>query len=362
MEAMDEATNLLLQGQAEIWKHIFSFVNSMALKCAVELRIPDILHSHNRPLSLLEIASKIPNSSSPNLPYLSRIMRLLVHNKIFTSTTLPSSGDGDEPSSVVYGPTEVSSWLVQDGNELSFGPFLLMENHPWTLSPWHQLSACVREGGIAFKKAHGCEIWDFAAKNPEFNKLFNDGMACTGKITRNAILSGLEKDAFKGLESVVDVGGGTGQTIAEIVGNYPQIKGINFDLPHVIATAPEYAGVSHVGGDMFREIPAAQAVFMKWVMHDWDDEDCVRILKNCRKAIPEETGKIFIVDLVLNPDGDVVFGSTGLALDLLMIAHSSGGMERTEFEWKILLQKGGFPRYKITKIPALYSMIEAYPN
>lgn len=97
-------------------------------------------------------------------------------------------------------------------------------------------------------------------------------------------------------------------------------------------------------------------------MHDWGDEDCVKILKNCRKAIPEKTGKIFIVDLVLKPDGNGVFDSIGMLFDLLMIAHSSGGMERTETEWKNLLEKGGFPRCKITELPALYSIIEAYPN
>lgn len=96
-------------------------------------------------------------------------------------------------------------------------------------------------------------------------------------------------------------------------------------------------------------------------MHDWGDEDCVKILKNCRKAIPEKTGKIFIVDVVLKPEGDGLFDSIGMIFDLLMIAHSSGGKERTEPEWKKLLEKGGFPRYNITEIPACFSIIEAYP-
>ncbi|CAI9088315.1 OLC1v1022618C1 [Oldenlandia corymbosa var. corymbosa] len=360
MEAsMDEAAKLQLQGQAHVWKQIFSFVNSMALKCAVDLRIPDILHSHNRPLSLSEIASKITNNSpSPNtVNYLSRIMRFLVHNQIFTSTTSPDS------STVLYGPTPASSWLVTGSTGLSLAPYMSMHLHPWFLSPWHRLSECVSEGGTPFDNEHGCNIWDFAAKNQKFNKLFNDGMACTGRITMHAILSGFKKDAyaFESLESMVNVGGGTGQAIAEIVKVYPNIKGINFDLPHVIATAPEFAGVSHVGGDMFKEVPSAQAVLMKRIMHDWDEEDCVKILEKCRKAIPEKTGKVFIVDVVLNPDGDEVFGNSALVLDLVMITHTFG-KERTESEWKTLLEKGGFPRYKVTKIPSLYSIIEAYPN
>ncbi|CAI9088317.1 OLC1v1022620C1 [Oldenlandia corymbosa var. corymbosa] len=324
MEAsMDEAAKLQLQGQAHVWKHIFSYVNSMALKCSVELQIPDILHSHNRPLSLSEISSRITNSSSPNvLPYLSRIMRLLVHSQIFTSTI--SSG------SVLYGPTPASSWLVTGSTELSLGPFVLMNLHPRSISPRHRLSGCVREGGtIPFENEHGFNVWDFAATNPEFNKVFNDGI----------VVHWENNNACNPLCAQ---------------------KGINFDLPHVIATAPEHVGVSHVGG-VFKEVPTAKAVFMKWVLHIWDDEDCVKILKNCRKAISEKIGKVIIVEVVLNPEGDEVWGSSGMELDLVMMTGTFR-KERTESEWKALVEKGGFPRYKITKIPALYSIIEAYPR
>ncbi|XP_027081725.1 xanthohumol 4-O-methyltransferase-like [Coffea eugenioides] len=358
-----DAASKLLHGQAQIWKQMFAFVDSMALKCAVELQIADIIHSHGRPLSLSEISSNITNSSSPSFPYLARIMRLLVRNNIFESIEdVQQENGGDTPSTTLYGLTTASRWLLNNNDQLSMTPFILMENHPWLLSPWHQLSTCVREGGIAFQKAHGKEIWDMASQNPEFNKIFNDGMECTGKITMQAILSVFKGTYWDGVESLVDVGGGTGATMAEIVKVYPHIKGINFDLPHVIATAPKYDGVSHVGGDMFDAIPSAQAVFMKWIMHDWCDEDCVKILKNCRRAIPEKTGKVFIVEVVLKPDGDGLFDSIGMILDLLMIAHSSGGKERTEPEWKKLLDKGGFPRYKITEIPACFSIIEAYPE
>ncbi|XP_027183401.1 xanthohumol 4-O-methyltransferase-like [Coffea eugenioides] len=361
MDTSDEGSKLL-HGQAKIWKHLFGFVDSMALKCAVELQIADIIHFHGRPLSLSEISSNITNSSSPNIPYLARIMRLLVRNKIFTSSEVRPGHGGDAPSTILYDLTPASHWLLNNNNQLSLAPFILMENHPWLLSPWHQLSACVREGGIAFQKSHGKEIWDFASQNPEFNMIFNDGMECTGKITVQAVLSGLKSANWDGVESLVDVEGGIGATIAEIVKAYPHIKGINFDLPHVVATAPKYDGVSHVGGDMFDAIPSAQAIFMKWIMHDWDDEDCVKILKNCRRAIPEKTGKIFIVDVVLKPEGDGLFDSVRMKLDLVMIAHASGGKERTEPEWKILLQKGGFPRYNISEIPACLSVIEAYPE
>ena len=87
-------------------------------------------------------------------------------------------------------------------------------------------------------------------------------MACMAKISIKAVIAAY-KDGFGGIGTLVDVGGGTGGGVAEVVKAYPHIKGVNFDLPHVLATAPEYDGVSHVGGDMFDSIPYADAIFMK---------------------------------------------------------------------------------------------------
>ncbi|KAJ7981428.1 O-methyltransferase [Quillaja saponaria] len=281
-------------------------------------------------------------------------MRLLVRRDIFAAHHPSDGGD------TLYDLTHSSKWLIHD-SYMSLAPMLLMENHPWLMKPWHYFSQCVRQGGSAFQKAHGREIWDFSLENPEFNKLFNDGMTCTSKIVIRAILTEY-KDEFESIGSLVDVGGGIGWNMAEIVKSYPHIKGINFDLPHVVATAPTYDGaVTHVGGDMFQTIPNADAVFMKWILHDWSDEDCIKILKNCRKAIPEKGGKLIIVESVLKADGNGVFDEIGVVFDLLMIAHTSGGRERSELEWKRILKEGGFPHYKIIKIQALPSIIEAYP-
>ncbi|KAB1206013.1 (R,S)-reticuline 7-O-methyltransferase [Morella rubra] len=146
------------------------------------------------------------------------------------------------------------------------------------------------------------------------------------------------KDGFDGVGSLVDVGGGTGGMIAEIVKSHPHIRGINFDLPHVVATAP-------------------------WVLHDWGDEDCIKILWNCRKAIPEKRkkGRLIIVDIVLEKDSHDLFDETRMVFDLSMMAHTASGKEKTELEWKEILKEGGFPRYKINKIPTIPSIIEAYP-
>ena len=244
-----------LQAQADIWKYMLSYVDSMAVKCAVELRIADIINMHNCPITLSQIVADIPDALSSNVSYLKRIMRLLVRRKIFTEHHPSEGGD------TKYGMTHLSRWLLQD-SQMSLAPMLLMETHPRLMTPWHTISHCIKDGGICFKKINGREIWDFASENPEFNKLFNDAMACTARIVMNTILSEY-KHGFDSVGSLVDVGGGIGSGLAEIVKSYPHIKGINFDLPHVAATAPIYDGITHVGGDMFHSIPNADAIFMK---------------------------------------------------------------------------------------------------
>ncbi|KAF9605714.1 hypothetical protein IFM89_018057 [Coptis chinensis] len=336
----------ILQGQQNITKLLFAFADTMALKCVVELRIADIINSHGLPISLSEIAAGIQSTSSssspPNINYLFRIMRLLVRKGVF------SSHAPNQNEEKLYGLTNSSKWLLRDA-DFSMTPIIQAVTHHCSMDSFQKLNKCVEEGGYAFAKANGCEIWEFASMNPEFNRLFNSGMASASKIAVDAILSGY-KNGFDGLRSLVDVGGGTGTLIGEIVKAYPHLTGTNFDLPHVVATAPEHAGVVHVGGDMFVEIPHADAIVMKWILHDWNDEDCVKILKNCHKAIANRGVKVIIVEIVLQPDGVAPLDETGLIFDLSMIAHSSGGKERTETEWEKLLRDGGYSRHRIIQI------------
>lgn len=260
MEAYDE--NESLRGQTEILNYTFSYIDSMALKCAVELRIPDIINkSHgDATVTLANISSQISGAPSLDISWLSRIMTILVRRGIFSVHCPSNDASGEEH---YYGLTRSSRWLLQDGSGPTLAPFLLFENHPLMTTAWHNLSECVRRGGpSAFDRAHGKQIWEFAAENLVFNKIFNDGMECTAKIVVKAMMAGYG-EGFASLRSLVDVGGGIGGAVREIVTSHPHIEGINFDLPHVIATAPEYCGVSHVGGNMFESIPNADAVLMK---------------------------------------------------------------------------------------------------
>ncbi|KAM7257955.1 hypothetical protein ACFE04_016050 [Oxalis oulophora] len=344
-----EEMSPLVESQRAIWVLMLAFVDSMATKCAIELRLADIINSHDGPMTLSQIASAIDSPTPPNTDYLFRIMRYLVNKNIFSATT----DDGNEET--LYGPTPLTMWITNDF-ELSLAPMILFQNNPLNQQSLHCFSKCVKQGGDAFTIAHGCNQWEFASKNALYNKMLNKGMACTSNL---AIPILAQYEGLKTIGSLVNVGGGTGQLLSSIIEEYPHVKGINFDLPHVIAMAPELPGVTHVGGDMFKSIPTGEAILLKWIMHDWPDKECIQILRNCRKAIPEN-GRVVLVDIVLQQKEDGSFCDFGLQADLLMFAHT-GGKERTEPEWKNILNEGGFSRYKIVLSIVSTCIIEAYP-
>lgn len=345
------------QAQLQAWNLTFAFASSMAVKAACTLRIPDILAIEGRPLTLHEISSRL-SSATPDLDYLYRVLRFLCLKGVFSLETVPTSDGRAEPR---YGITPISKWLVQGKTGLSLAPLALMEMSPEALTPWLHMSDCVLHGGTAFERAHGMPMWSFANQKPDFNTLFNDAMAnCSGILMRSILEL---YHGFENVETLVDVGGGIGWTISQIKERYPSIKAINFDLPHVVATAPSFAGVEHIGGDMFKSVPSADAILMKWIMHNWDDENCIKILNNCGKALPETGGKLIIVDAVLPTDREQMSALDELRVvsDLVMIAHCSGGKERTIKQWENLLPKAGFPRFNIIPLPSIYSVIEAFP-
>ncbi|KAL2921564.1 (R S)-reticuline 7-O-methyltransferase [Bienertia sinuspersici] len=240
-----------------VYNHLFAYTETLTLRSAIELRIADIIHSHGGPMSISQIASKI-EAPSPHIGWLERVMRMLVRKQIFSINN--DEGDNDE---VLYGLTTTSKWLLHD-QESSLAPMFLTLSDHTLVKPWFEISRSIKDGDeSAFVKAHGESMWEMLAHNHEFKNMFNSGMANLNKPIFDAIFK-FYKEGFSKLEgSIIDVGGASGKLVAAIVEAYPHIKGINFDLPHVVAKAPQYPGVVHVGGDMFQEVPCADNVIMK---------------------------------------------------------------------------------------------------
>jgi len=345
---------------------IFSSVKPMALKAAVLLNIPEIIASRGNggPLSVEQIASHIASansSSSSNshvdMVYLYRILRLLASYGVFTEQEEADQADDADIKKIKYGLTGISKLLVQAGNQQSCGPVLLLIADKVYLEAYQHLHESVLEGCYTFNKAYGMSLWEYLRQNPQVNRLFNEAMATNS----NAVMASVAKmyeDGFKSINTLVDVGGGTGSALPMIVKEHSHIRGINFDLPHVIATAPPITGVKHMEGNMFEQIPFADAVMMKGIIHDWEDEECVKLLRRSYEATPAN-GKVLIVDAVVEGEKETESLSRQLALllDVAMMVYTTGGKERREEEFKGLFQRAGFKSYTIIKLPFLQALI-----
>ncbi|KAL5712062.1 caffeate O-methyltransferase [Ranunculus cassubicifolius] len=316
----------------------------MVLKAAIELDVLEIIAAAGQGafVTPTEIASQIATTNAQAPIMLDRMLRLLASYKVLSCRLRAKEAGGVER---LYGLAPVCRFLVKNEDGVSISPLVLMNQDKILMESWYYLKEAVLDGGIPFNKAYGMTAFDYHGTDPRFNKVFNRGMADHSTITMKKIL-----DIYKGfdnLKSLVDVGGGTGAIINTIVTRHPTIEGINFDLPHVIEDAPSYPGVKHVGGDMFVSVPKGDAIFMKWILHDWSDEHSLKFLKNCYNALPAN-GKVIIAESILP-----VFPETSLAangvfqLDNIMLAHNPGGKERTEKDFEALSIGAGFKSFKV---------------
>ncbi|XP_058100628.1 trans-resveratrol di-O-methyltransferase-like [Magnolia sinica] len=353
----DEA-NGVLKAQAHVWNHLFNFINSMSLKCAVQLGIPDIVHSHGCPMTLPQLVAALSIAPS-RAAHVGRLMRLLVHSGFFAVQEINDDQGGDKEGYVL---TPSSRLLLKD-TATCISPFLMMMLDPVLVKPWHFLNTWfLGDDPTPFHVVHRTGVWERMAQNPDLNNFFNEAMACDARLAMSIIIKECSP-VFQGLRSLVDVGGGTGTAAGTIAESFPHVKCTLFDLPHVVASVPKSQNIDIVGGNMFASIPSADAVFLKWILHDWSDEECVKILRRCKEAIPskEEGGKVIILDMVVNMNnGDYKLTETQLFFDLMMMVLASG-KERNEHEWRKIFIEAGFTHYTITPILGVRSIIEVYP-
>ncbi|XP_042457125.1 trans-resveratrol di-O-methyltransferase-like [Zingiber officinale] len=353
----------LMRGHGQLWNIIFNYVNSMALKCAAELGIADVIYRHGQPLPLSVLLTELSILPSRTDSF-RRLMRLLVHSGLFTSST---AGDEEEEA---YALTPISASFLVTSKAENMSPLVFAVLDPVMVDPWHCLSrwfTAADEPPAAFDLFHGKSLFELTGNNPEFNVSFNRALAADSSFVAKLILEQCGGDVFRGLQSLVDVGGGSGVLATAIADAFPQTKCAVFDLPHVVALLQGNPTVAAIAGDMFEFVPPADAVILKWVLHDWNDEDCVRILRNCKKAIPpkEEGGKVIIIEMVMKlekeKDGSIhdETAETQLLFDVYIMTPVPG-KQRSEAEWKSIFIAAGFSSYTITPILGLRSLIQLF--
>lgn len=216
-----------LDAQAHVWNQIFNFINSMSLKCAIQLGIPDIIHKHGKPITLSELANALPinEAKSHNIP---RLMRLLIHSKFFIKVNVAYTKEE------AYWLTPASRLLLAD-EPLSIAPFALAMLDPVLTDPWHYASEWFQnDSPTPFETAHGVSFWDYAGHQPRVNRFFNEAMASDANLVTNVLVRDC-KHVFQGLKSMVDVAGGTGVVAKAIAEACPGLKCTVLELPHVVA-------------------------------------------------------------------------------------------------------------------------------
>lgn len=244
-----------------------------------------------------------------------------------------------------FGLTELGEQLRSvPGSEYAHAVFIGRDYH-W--NAWSQLEYSVRTGEPAFQRLYGMSVWEYRAERPEESAIFDRWMTAHTEAVNDVIAGTYD---FSRFAHVVDVGGGRGSLLAAIVRAHPGVQGTLFDQPHVVEDVV-IDGVEVIGGNFFDAVPhGGDAYVLKWIIHDWGDEEAVAILRTCAAALDGD-GRVLLVERDLSDPA-----ASWLDLQMLVML---GGRERTEHEYEALFRAAGLEPTSTTPIGAGLSVFQA---
>ncbi|OUL26428.1 methyltransferase [Nostoc sp. 106C] len=341
MTQSTDAPNSEVPAPIAMLQMLSGFWISKAIYAVAKLGIADYL------LDSPKTAEELAAITETHPPSLYRLLRALASvgifaeddNHNFSLTPLAATLQTDVPGSLRFFA------ISELGTDHSIG--------------WNNLLHSLKTGGIAFDNAAGMNVWEYYAQHPEESNAFDRAMTNLTAVVVAAILSSYD---FSEFQNIVDIGGGQGSLISQILKANPKLKGIVFDLPQVIEdtklrlqTEDIADRVTVLSGSFFESVPVGgDAYLLKHIIHDWDEEKATTILKNCHQAMPQHS-KLLLFEIVITPGNEPSFGKL-LDLNMLVMA---GGRERTEEEYRALLQAAGFQLTRIIPTSSPLSIIEA---
>ncbi len=319
---------------------ISGFWLSRALYAAAKLGLADLVK--REPCTVEELAK----ASGTHGPSLYRLLRALASRGVFKE-----DADGR------FSSTPLSRALESDapGSLRGFVIAELGEDH---YPAWSEFLHSIRSGGIAFDHVFGTSVWQWRAQHSEDARIFDQAMASYTTAVNESIIRSYDFSPFR---KIVDVGGGDGSLMVGILKANPAIDGLVFDLPHAAAHARarlQAAALTErcqvVEGDFFKSVPDGRdAYLLKWIIHDWDDDQAVAILRNCRRAMPQHA-KLLLIEGVIPPGNAPSFHKFG---DLNMLVMT-GGRERTEAEYGALATVAGLRLARTVRTDFELSVLE----
>lgn len=308
---------------ADLARLVDGFRVTQTIHAAVELGIPDLLTDGERSSDDLAEAS----GADPSALY--RLLRALA------SLGVLHEADGRRFSVTPFGTPlrsdvqgSIHGWVRLAGRD-----------HVWR--PWGNLANAIREGENSFRMVHDADIWTWRAEHPDESAIFDDAMRTMTAGANPAILAAYDFGRFG---TIVDVAGGTGALIAALLAAHPSVSGILFDQEHVVSGAGAVlsaAGVLDrcqvVAGSFFEAVPeGGDAYLLKWIIHDWEDEESIAILRTCRAAMGPDS-VVLLIERDLGPPNE---NAAAKLADLNMLVMP-GGRERTVDEYAALFAEAG---------------------
>ena len=292
-------------------------------------------------------ADELAGATATHAPSLYRFMRSLANLGLLT-----------ESSTHRFALTPLGD-MLKAGAPGSVRASILTIASDWWVRGFGELLYSVQTGKSGFEKSLGMPIFDFLARSPEDASLFSETMIGFHGAEPPAVAAAYD---FSGVTTVVDVGGASGHLLTTILGRHPAPRGILFDLPHVVRDAPALIQsrgladrITIESGSFFERVPdGGDAYLLSHIIHDWNEEQCLTILGNCRRAM-RPGGRVLMIEMVL-PPGDAPH--PGKMLDLMMLV-GPGGQERTEQEYGALLDKAGFRLTRVVPTASPVSVVEA---
>lgn len=317
---------------------------SQCIAVAARLGVADLLKSGSK--SVQDLAAATETQVRP----LYRLLRALAGFGIFA-----------EGPNGYFNLTPMAELLETSPHSLRGWAILLGYETNWHRA-WDELLHSLKTGEPAVPRVMKMNYRDYLAGNPEAAALFNDGLtAYTGQLAR-AIVNAYDFSAFGKL---VDVGAGHGTLMAAILTATPQLTGIVFDLPHAREGARKTLEAANVdmrcevvAGDFFNAVPeGGDAYLLSHVIHDWSDERALDILRNCRRVM-KPNGRLLVVEAVIPPGNDPFFAKL---LDMHMLVVTDQGADRTEGEYRSLIEQAGFRLPRVLPTSSDVSIIEGVP-
>ncbi|WP_084453997.1 methyltransferase [Mycobacterium interjectum] len=312
---------------------------SQGITAAADLRVADALSAG--PLPIDELAATV--GADPDA--LGRLLRALIGQGIFARRD-----DGR------YELTPMAELLRSDA-PVSVAPMARFIGARQHREHWSLLTEAIKTGTSVVPGLRGEGFFDYLGDEPEFGQIFNDAMTGMSGLSIGPVVEAYD---FTRFATIVDVAGGHGRLLAAILASAPDVQGVLYDLPEVIAGAPALLQETHAErvrlaeGSFFDSVPTgADAYILKHIIHDWDDDASVRILRNVRSAAPAGAA-LLLVETVI-PEDDSASIAKWTDMEMLII---NNGRERTATEYRRLFDAAGFEMVGVVDTASRFSIIE----